>query len=191
MLFRSNCETDFVARGDTFQELVKNVAMQVAACPNVEYVRVEDVPSEIVEREKAIEMGRDDLASKKPEMREKIVEGRIQKRVKELCLLDQPFIRDQSITVEELIKRTIAQVGENIQVRRFARFVLGEGIEKEENTFADEINQQMAKMEAAAEAQDAAEAAATEAPAEAAAEEAPKGDAKAKKGKSGGKKKSK
>jgi elongation factor Ts len=167
------------------------VAMQVAACPNVEYVRVEDVPADIVAREKAIEMGRDDLASKKPEMREKIVEGRIQKRVKELCLLDQPFIRDQSITVEELIKRTIAQVGENIQVRRFARFVLGEGIEKEENTFADEINQQMAKMEAAAEAQDAAEVAATEAPAEAAAEEAPKGDAKAKKGKSGGKKKSK
>jgi elongation factor Ts len=191
VLVEVNCETDFVARGEAFQELVKNVAMQVAACPNVEYVRVEDVPADIVAREKAIEMGRDDLASKKPEMREKIVEGRIQKRVKELCLLDQPFIRDQSITVEELIKRTIAQVGENIQVRRFARFVLGEGIEKEENTFADEINQQMAKMEAAAEAQDAAEVAATEAPAEAAAEEAPKGDAKAKKGKSGGKKKSK
>jgi elongation factor Ts len=201
VLVEVNCETDFVARGEAFQELVKNVAMQVAACPNVEYVRVEDVPADIVAREKAIEMGRDDLASKKPEMREKIVEGRIQKRVKELCLLDQPFIRDQSITVEELIKRTIAQVGENIQVRRFARFVLGEGIEKEENTFADEINEQMAKMEAAAEAQEAAEAAAPEAPAEeaaaeAAAEEAPKGDAKAgdakaKKGKSGGKKKSK
>jgi elongation factor Ts len=169
----------------------------------VEYVRTEDVPAEIVEREKAIEMGRDDLASKKPEMREKIVEGRIQKRVKELCLLDQPFIRDQSITVEELIKRTIAQVGENIQVRRFARFVLGEGIEKEENTFADEINEQMAKMEAAAEAQDAAEASTEtapekapetpveEAPIQETPVEAPKAEAKAKKGKSSGKKKSK
>jgi len=203
VLVEVNCETDFVARGEAFLELVKNVAMQVAACPNVEYVRTEDVPAEIVEREKAIEMGRDDLASKKPEMREKIVEGRIQKRVKELCLLDQPFIRDQSITVEELIKRTIAQVGENIQVRRFARFVLGEGIEKEENTFADEINEQMAKMEAAAEAQDAAEASTEtapekapetpveEAPIQETPVEAPKAEAKAKKGKSSGKKKSK
>ena len=193
VLVEVNCETDFVARGDVFQELVKNIAMQVAACPNVEYIKVDEVPSSIVEREKAIEMGRDDLAGKKPEMREKIVEGRIQKRIKELALLDQPFIRDQSITVEELIKRTIAQVGENIQVRRFARFVLGEGIEKEENTFADEINQQMAKMEAAAEAQEAP-AEVTETPASEAApaeEAAPKAEGKGKKGKSGGKKKSK
>ncbi|MEY2978888.1 MAG: translation elongation factor Ts [Prochlorotrichaceae cyanobacterium] len=194
VLVEVNCETDFVARGDQFQDLVKNIAMQVAACPNVEYVRVEEVPAAIVEREKAIEMGRDDLANKKPEMREKIVEGRIQKRIKELCLLDQPFIRDQSISVEELIKRTIAQVGENIQVRRFARFVLGEGIEKEETNFADEVNQQMAKMEAAAETPEApaetpeAVAETPEAPAET---PEPAKAAKGKKGKSGGKKKSK
>ena len=147
VLVEVNCETDFVARREEFKELVQNIAMQVAACPNVEYVRVEDVPVEVSEREKAIEMGRDDLSNKKPEMREKIVAGRIEKRLKELCLLDQPFIRDQSITVDELVKRTIAQVGENIQVRRFSRFVLGEGIYKEESNFAEEVAAQTAKMQ--------------------------------------------
>lgn len=139
VLVEVNCETDFVARRDEFKELVQNIAMQVAACPNVEYVRSDDVPSEIVEREKSIEMGRDDLASKPEAIREKIVVGRIEKRVKELCLLDQPYIRDQNITVEELVKQTIAKVGENIQVRRFSRFVLGEGIEKVESNFAEEV----------------------------------------------------
>ena len=147
VLVEVNCETDFVARREEFKDLVQNIAMQVAACPNVEYVRVEDVPTEVSEREKAIEMGRDDLSNKKPEMREKIVAGRIEKRLKELCLLDQPFIRDQSITVDELVKRTIAQVGENIQVRRFSRFVLGEGIHKEESNFAEEVAAQTAKMQ--------------------------------------------
>jgi elongation factor Ts len=139
VLVEVNCETDFVARGETFQTLVRNVAMQIAACPNVEYVKVSDIPSEIAEKEKAIEMGRDDLAGKPDNIKEKIVQGRIDKRLKEMTLMDQPFIRDQNITVEELVKQTIAQTGENIQVRRFVRFVLGEGIEKQENNFADEV----------------------------------------------------
>lgn len=139
VLVEVNCETDFVARREEFTGLVKDVAMQIAACPNVEYVRIEDIPSEVVEREKSIEMGRDDMANKPENIREKIVEGRIQKRLKELSLMDQPFIRDQNTTVEELVKESIAQLGENIQVRRFARFVLGEGIEKEETNFADEV----------------------------------------------------
>jgi elongation factor Ts len=139
VLVEVNCETDFVARGETFQTLVRNVAMQIAACPNVEYVKVSDIPSEIAEKEKAIEMGRDDLAGKPDNIKEKIVQGRIDKRLKELTLMDQPYIRDQNITVEELVKQTIAQTGENIQVRRFVRFVLGEGIEKQENNFADEV----------------------------------------------------
>jgi elongation factor Ts len=139
VLVEVNCETDFVARGETFQTLVRNVAMQIAACPNVEYVKVSDIPAEIAESEKAIEMGRDDLAGKPDNIKEKIVQGRIDKRLKEMTLMDQPFIRDQNITVEELVKQTIAQTGENIQVRRFARFVLGEGIEKQENNFADEV----------------------------------------------------
>lgn len=139
VLVEVNCETDFVARGDAFKELVHNVAMQIAACPNVEYVRVEDIPAQVAEKEKDIEMKRDDLAGKPDNIKEKIVQGRIDKRLKELALLDQPYIRDQGITVGELIKQTVGQLGENIQVRRFVRFVLGEGIEKEEKNFADEV----------------------------------------------------
>lgn len=139
VLVEVNCETDFVARGEAFQGLVRNIAMQIAACPNVEYVKVDEIPASVVEKEKEIEMGRDDLGSKPQNIKEKIVQGRIEKRLKELCLLDQPYIRDQNITVEELVKQSIATLGENIQVRRFSRFVLGEGIEKKESNFAEEV----------------------------------------------------
>ena len=139
VLVEVNCETDFVARRDEFKTLVRDIAMQIAACPNVEFVRVSDIPADVAEKEKSIEMGRDDIASKPAAMQEKIVEGRIQKRLKELSLLDQPFIKDQNISVEELIKQVVSKLGENIQVRRFSRFVLGEGIEKEETNFADEV----------------------------------------------------
>ena len=145
VLVEVNCETDFVARREEFQTLVRNIAMQVAACPNVEYVRVDDIPEEIVNREKEIEKGRDDMKGKPEEIKEEIVQGRIGKRLKEISLLDQPYIRDQSITVEELIKQGVAQLGENIQVRRFIRFVLGEGIEKEESNFAEEVAAQTGK----------------------------------------------
>lgn len=145
VLVEVNCETDFVARGDIFKNLAKSIAMQIAACPNVQYVNVEDIPAEIVDKEREIEMGRDDLAGKKEEMKAKIVEGRIGKRLKELALMDQPYIRDQNITVAELVKQTIATIGENIQVRRFQRFVLGEGIEKKQEDFAAEVAAQMGK----------------------------------------------
>lgn len=131
VLVEVNCETDFVARREEFQALVKDIAMQVAACPNVEYVSVDDIPAAITQREKEIEMGRDDLAKKPDNIKEKIVQGRIEKRLKELSLMDQPYIRDQSKSVEELVKETVALLGENIQVRRFTRYVLGEGIESE------------------------------------------------------------
>jgi elongation factor Ts len=134
-----NCETDFVARGEIFQELLRNVAMQIAACPGVEYVTTEQIPAEVADREKSIEMGRDDLAGKKEEMKEKIVAGRIGKRLKELALMDQPFIKDSTITVAELVKQVAAKVGENIQVRRFTRYTLGEGIEVEQADFAAEV----------------------------------------------------
>jgi elongation factor Ts len=139
VLVEVNCETDFVARGDRFQELVRNVAMQIAACPNVEFVKVEDIPENVIAKEKEIESGRDDLGNKPENIKEKIVQGRIEKRLKELSLIDQPFIRDQGITVEELVKQTVAELGENIQIRRFVRFILGEGIEKEVVSFADEV----------------------------------------------------
>ena len=147
VLVEINCQTDFVARNEAFQELVRNIAMQIAACPQVEYVKVADIPPDFVAKEKSIEMGKDDLGNKPEAMREKIVQGRIEKRLKELCLLDQPYIRDQNISVEELVKQTVAQLGENIQVRRFVRFVLGEGIEKEADTFVAEIAAQMAAMQ--------------------------------------------
>src|SRR4028118_1146544 len=143
VLVEVNCQTDAVASNDAFKALARNIAMQVAACPNVEYVKVEDIPSDVAQKEKDIEMGRDDLGGKPENIKEKIVQGRIDKRLKELSLMDQPYIRDQSISVEELVKQNVALLGENIQVRRFSRYVLGEGIEKEESNFAEEVAAQM------------------------------------------------
>ena len=139
VLLELNCETDFVARGDIFQSLLKDVSMQVAACPNVEYVSIDQIPKDIVEKEKQIEMGRDDLSGKPENIKEKIVEGRIAKRLNELVLLSQPYIKDSAITVEDLVKQAAAKIGENIKVRRFTRYTLGEGIEKNEVDFADEV----------------------------------------------------
>ena len=139
VLLELNCETDFVARGDIFQSLLKDVSMQVAACPNVEYVSIDEIPKDVVEKEKQIEMGRDDLSGKPENIKEKIVEGRIAKRLNELVLLSQPYIKDSSLTVEDLVKQAAAKIGENIKVRRFTRYTLGEGIEKNEMDFADEV----------------------------------------------------
>ena len=139
VLLELNCETDFVARGDIFQSLLKDVSMQVAACPNVEYVSIDEIPKDVVEKEKQIEMGRDDLSGKQENIKEKIVEGRIAKRLNELVLLSQPYIKDSSLTVEDLVKQAAAKIGENIKVRRFTRYTLGEGIEKNEMDFADEV----------------------------------------------------
>jgi elongation factor Ts len=143
VLVEVNCQTDFVARNEAFKELVKSIAMQIAATPAVEYVRVSDIPEDIVTKEKAIEMGKDDLAGKPDNIKEKIVQGRIDKRLNEMCLLPSAYIKDPNITVEELVKQKVAQLGENIQVRRFVRFVLGEGIEVEETDFAAEVAAQM------------------------------------------------
>jgi len=121
-----NCETDFVARRPEFQQLAKNIAMQIAASPTVNYVSVNEIPTEVIEREKSIEAGKDDLANKPEQIREKIVEGRIEKILKTQSLLDQSFIRDNNQTVDEVIKQIISQLGENIKVARFIRFQLGE-----------------------------------------------------------------
>ena len=139
VLLELNCETDFVARGDIFQSLLKDVSMQVAACPNVEYVSIDEIPIDVVEKEKQIEMGRDDLSGKPEQIKEKIVEGRIAKRLNELVLLSQPYIKDSSLTVEDLVKQAAAKIGENIKVRRFTRYTLGEGIEKNQMDFAEEV----------------------------------------------------
>ncbi|MBD1804874.1 MAG: elongation factor Ts [Symplocastrum torsivum CPER-KK1] len=139
VLLEVNCDTDFVARNEVFQALVRNISMQIAACPNVEYVQVSDIPAEVSDKEKEIEMGRDDLADKPESVKEKIVQGRIEKRLKELCLMEQAYIRDQSISVEELVKQAIAQLGENIRVRRFVRYVLGEGITQQGDNSTEQL----------------------------------------------------
>ncbi|WP_019499820.1 translation elongation factor Ts [Pseudanabaena sp. PCC 6802] len=131
VLVEVNCETDFVARREELKELADNVAKQIAACPNVEYVSTADIPAAIADKEREIEAGKDDLANKPEAIRDKIVQGRIEKRLKEMALLDQPYIKDQSITVDELVKTTAAKLSENIKVRRFVRFVVGEGTEEE------------------------------------------------------------
>ncbi|ESR64465.1 hypothetical protein CICLE_v10007553mg [Citrus x clementina] len=139
-----NCETDFVSRGDIFKELVDDLAMQVAACPQVKYLVTEDVPEEIVNKEKEIEMQKEDLLSKPEQIRSKIVEGRIRKRLEELALLEQPYIKNDKMVVKDWVKQTIATIGENIKVKRFVRYNLGEGLEKKSQDFAAEVAAQTA-----------------------------------------------
>ena len=140
-----NCETDFVARRPEFQELAKNIAMQIAASPSVEYINLQSIPSDVVEKEKETESSKEDIVKKPKEIKEKIVEGRIQKRLKEMTLLDQFFIRDSSITIDELLRQNISKLGENIQVRRFERFVLGEGLKKRQENFSEEVEKMIKK----------------------------------------------
>merc|ERR1719201_1821941 len=139
VLLEVNSETDFVARGDVFKELVQGLAMQIAASPSVEYVASEDAPADFVEAEKQAEMQKEDLASKPENIREKIVQGRVEKIIKERALLEQTWIMDTNKTVGDAITEAIASIGENIKVRRFSRYVLGEGIEKKQENFADEV----------------------------------------------------
>ena len=125
VLIEVNCETDFVARREEFQELVQNLAMQIAASPDVLYIQSEDIPEDVVLNEKAIESEKEDLKNKPDDIKEKIVLGRIDKTLKNLTLLNQPFIRDANITVDELIKEKISLFGENIRLKRFTRYTLG------------------------------------------------------------------
>ena len=125
VLVEVNCETDFVARRPEFQQLVKDIAMQIAACPDVNYVSITDIPISVIEREKNIEANKKDLNNKSDQIKSKIVEGRIDKILRTQSLLDQLYIRDNTKTIEELIKQTIAQIGENIKITRFIRFQLG------------------------------------------------------------------
>ena len=126
ILVELNCETDFVARRDDFKELARNLAMQVAACPNVEYVSIEDIDESIVQRETEIETNKPDLEGKPDEIKQNIISNRVKKTLGQLCLLEQNYIKDSGMTVGELIKQNTAVVGENIQFRRFVRFNLGE-----------------------------------------------------------------
>ncbi|CAN6699468.1 unnamed protein product [Malus baccata var. baccata] len=151
ILLEVNCETDFVSRGDIFKELVDDLAMQVAACPQVQYLATEDVPEEFVTKERVIEMQKEDLLSKPEQIRSKIVDGRIRKRLEELALLEQPFIKNDKVVVKDLVKQTISTIGENIKVKRFVRYNLGEGLEKKSQDFAAEVAAQTAAKPVATE----------------------------------------
>jgi elongation factor Ts len=125
VLLEVNCETDFVARTDAFQGLLKDLAMQVAAS-SPRFVRREEVPAGVVEQERAIFRAQAENTGKPPQVIEKIVDGKLEKFFQEVCLLEQPFIRDSDKTVGQLVSDLVARLGENLVVRRFARFQLGE-----------------------------------------------------------------
>lgn len=144
VLVEVNSETDFVAKTDEFKEFVKDIAMQVAAS-NPEYLCEEDVPQEAIEREKNVLIQQAVNDGKSEETAKKIVEGRMNKFYERVCLLKQPFIKDPSKSVEELLKEKIAKIGENIKIRRFVRYEVGEGLEKREENFAEEVAKQIGK----------------------------------------------
>lgn len=142
VLVEVNIETDFAAKNEGFRSFVKDIAMQIAAM-NPQYVRREDVPSELIEKEKEILKAQSVNEGKPAHIAEKIVAGRIDKYYNEICLLEQPFIKEGDKTVDQVLKELISTIGENISIRRFARFEMGEGIEKKEENFADEVMKQI------------------------------------------------
>ncbi|NJK50741.1 elongation factor Ts [Candidatus Gracilibacteria bacterium] len=126
VLVEISCQSDWGARTSELKALAKDIAMQVAACPTVKYVKRTDISTDLVRQEKAIEMSREDLSDQPANVKEKIVRQRVEKRLKEMSLYEQPYIRDLNITVEDLVKLHIAKLSENIQVCRFVRFMVGE-----------------------------------------------------------------
>ncbi|NOZ64374.1 MAG: translation elongation factor Ts [Caldiserica bacterium] len=123
VLVEVNCETDFVARTEEFKELVKNITMQIAAS-SPRYVSREEIPQEIIEKEKQIYLSQ--FANRPPQVQEKIAQGKLEKFFSEVCLMEQPFIRDSGLTVKEYVESVIGKLGENIRVKRFIRYQLGE-----------------------------------------------------------------
>lgn len=142
VLVEINCESDFVARGDEFQQLVKDVAMHVAAS-DPRYASREEVPADVLEKEREItreQLKNDPKNANKPEdVLAKIVDGRLNKFYEENVLVDQPFVKDPSKTIGELVTEKIASIKENITIRRFTRYKMGEGIEKKADDFAAEV----------------------------------------------------
>lgn len=138
VLLELNCETDFVAKTEGFKTLAKDIAMQIAAA-NPAYVSRSEVPASIIEHEREILRVQALNEGKPAHIVEKMIDGRVEKYYKEVCLLEQPFIKDPDKTITQLITESISKIGENIAVRRFTRYQLGEGIEKKSNDFAAEV----------------------------------------------------
>jgi elongation factor Ts len=142
VLLEVNCETDFVARTEQFRNFVHDLAMHITAA-EPRFLTKEDVPAEVLDKEREIALEQAKLdpknAGKPEQVLEKIVEGRLSKFFQEACLMEQPFIKDQNITVGELVRRTISNTGENVRVRRFTRFKMGEGLEKRSSDLGAEV----------------------------------------------------
>jgi elongation factor Ts len=138
VLVEVNCETDFVAKNETFQAFVRDIGMHIAAASPL-YVRREEVPVELIEREKEIYRAKAKESGKPDAIIEKIIEGQINKFYADICLLEQPFVKDPDKTIQTFLNETISTIGENMSVRRFAKFVLGEGLAKKECDFAAEV----------------------------------------------------
>ncbi|MCL5780393.1 MAG: translation elongation factor Ts [Firmicutes bacterium] len=142
VLVEINCETDFVAKNEDFRALARDIAMQIAAA-KPEYVRREEVSAEAIEKEREI-LRAQALNEGKPEkIVDKMVEGRIEKYFKEVCLLEQPFIKDSDKSVQQVVNEIIAKIGEKIDVRRFTRYEMGEGLQKRQEDFAAEVAAQI------------------------------------------------
>ncbi len=151
VLVEVNCESDFVARGEAFNNFVHDIAMQIAASAPA-YVNKEEVSAEEIAKEKEIlkqQAMNDEKNKNKPEaIIEKMIEGRIGKYYKEVCLLEQPFFKNHDITVTDYLHETVAKIGEKIDIRRFVRFVMGEGLAKKEENLAKEVEEQIAAAKA-------------------------------------------
>jgi elongation factor Ts len=142
VLVEVNCETDFVARGDDFQKFVKDIAMHICAS-EPQYVSKDEIAAEVIEKEREIARGQalaDPKNANKPEnIIEKMVQGRLDKFYTEAVLLEQPFVKDQAVTVGELVTQLTAKTGEKVSIRRFTRYKMGEGLEKRQDDFAQEV----------------------------------------------------
>jgi elongation factor Ts len=136
-----NCETDFVARGDDFQTFARDVAMQIAAM-SAQYVSDDEISADVVEKERAIRMATAQESGKPEQVIAKIVDGQIKKWKQEICLLDQQWVKNPDKTIRDLTQEMVAKLGENIQIRRFTRYELGEGLEKKQDDFAAEVAKQ-------------------------------------------------
>ena len=145
VLLEVNCETDFVAKTDEFKELVHDIALQIVASAP-EYVRREEVRADHLEHEQEILAAQARNEGKPEKIIEKMVQGRVDKFYKEVCLLEQPFVKNPDITIEQLVNEKIAKIGEKISVRRFVRYKMGDGLEKKVNDLAAEVAEQTAAM---------------------------------------------
>src|SRR5262245_17591286 len=141
VLVEINCETDFVARNEDFQAFTRDVAMQIAAM-NPQFVRKDEVSTDVVERERGVLLAKAKESGKPEAVVQKMVDGQISKWMKEICLLDQSWVKDPDKTIEQVQQELVAKIGENIKVRRFVRFELGEGLEKKKDDFATEVAKQ-------------------------------------------------